>query len=361
VSLRPIAGQTTGALITQLSLDGRIVAGCCEPNSWLVPAEARQQSFAFDDGFGNETTYAEQPAAAAIGVDRAHEVATGRGVKVAILDTGADMHHPVLRHSIVGGWDFVNNDADPSDQRNYINDDRRGGVDDAFGHGTHVAGIVHLVAPEAQLLIVRVLDDEGRGDIVNVTAGVRWAVDHGAKVINLSLGSTTNVESLQHALSDAEAAGVIVVAAIGNWGASVTDPTKSQVDFPGFSSHVFGVAAVDAAGNTAPFSSFNKSDVVVSAPGVGIRSTYPGGGYRLWNGTSMSTPFVAGTAALLAQKHPAWNMTVMSARLEQTAGPIQGPNASQFGAGMLNAGRALAPDFVPSTGLDPGPEDIRPH
>lgn len=363
VSLRPIAGQTTGDLMTQLGLDGRIV--CIEPNSWLIPAEARQQSFAFDDGFGNATTYAEQPAAAAIGLDRAQEIATGRGVKVAILDTGADMHHPVLRRSIVDGWDFVNNDADPTDERDFINNDGRGGVDDAFGHGTHVAGIVHLVAPNAQLLIVRVLDDEGRGDIVNVVAGVRWAIDHGAKVINLSLGTIRNVESLQHALEEADAAGVIVVAAIGNWGPNPLDPTKSTLDFPGFSSHAFGIAAVDADGNAAPFSSFNHSDVLISAPGIGVRSTYPGGGYRLWNGTSMSAPFVAGTAALLAEKHPLWTMDLMRARLEGSATPLKSTPplvaAREYGAGMLNAGRALEPDFVPGPNQDPSPEDTRQH
>src|SRR5262249_23740793 len=157
----------------------------------------------------------------------------------------------------------------------------------------------------------------------------------GAKVINLSLGTTRNIESLQHALEEAEAAGVIVVAAIGNSGASVTDPTKSTVDYPGSSSHTYGIAAVDAAGNVAPFSS-SGGDVLVSAPGIGIRSRFPGGGYRLWNGTSMSTPFVAGTAALLAEKHPDWNMDLMRARLETTAGPVIGPNAKGFGAGMLN-------------------------
>src|SRR5262249_14022273 len=155
-------------------------------------------------------------------------------------------------------------------------------------------------------------------------------------------------------------AGVIIVAAIGNWGPNPTDPTKSQVDFPGFSSHAFGIAAVDAAGNTAPFSSFNRSDVLVSAPGIGIRSSYPGGGYRLWNGTSMSTPFVAGTVALLAEKHPSWNMELMRLRIQGTAGPVSGPNATQF-VGTLNAGRALAPDFVPTINQDPEPEDTRQH
>lgn len=349
-ALRPVAGQTPASLMQQLAIDGRVVTA--EPNTWLEPAEARQQSFAFDDGAGSGATYAEQPAALNLGLTAAHDVATGRGVKVAIIDTGADMTHPKLRPYIVGGWDFVNNDAFPSEQRDFIDNDRDGRVDEAFGHGTHVAGIVHLVAPDAQLLIVRVLDADGRGDIVNVAAGVRWAVEHGAKVINLSLGTTRNTEALQHTLADAESLGVIVVSAAGNWG-------TTTIDYPGFSSHTTCVAAVDAADNTAGFSSFG-SDVALSAPGVAIRSTYPGGTYRLWSGTSMASPFVAGAAALLIEKHPLWTMLEVENRLGNTAAPVTGVNSKKFGAGALNVGAALAPDFT----LNPNPgynEDIRPH
>ena len=345
-ALRPIAGQTAATLLNQLTLDGRIVTS--EPNGWLAPAEVRQQSFAFDDGFGNHATYAEQPAAEAIHLPAVPGAAKGWGVKVAIIDTGADMTHPELKSSIVGGWDFVDNDPDPTDQKNLIT----GGTAIAYGHGTHVAGIVHLVAPEAQLLIVRVLNSDGRGDIVNVTAGVNWAVEHGAKVINLSLGTIRNAEALQHALEAAEAAGVIVVAAIGNSGSML------NLDFPGYSSHAFGIAAVDANGHPAPFSSFNKSEVLLSAPGVGVRSTYPGGGYMLWSGTSMSTPFVAGTAALLAQYHPSWTMDDMKMRLENGTTPVQATStdlASQFGAGMLDVSRAVAPDFQGGDNSVPDP------
>ena len=349
-ALRPVTGQTAAALMAQLLVDGRIVTA--EPNQWIEPAEARQQSFAFDDGAGSGSTYAEQPAAQTLGITQAHDVATGRGVKVAIIDTGADLMHPKLRHSIVGGWDFVNNDPIAAEQKDFQDNDRDGSIDEAYGHGTHVAGIVHLVAPDAQLLIVRVLDSDGRGDIVNVTAGVRWAIENGAKVINLSLGAVRNTEALQHVMADAESLGITVVSSAGNWGMNI-------LDYPAFSSHALGVAAVDANDNVAPFSSYDGK-VAISAPGVGIRSTYPGGGYRLWTGTSMSAPFVAGAAALLVEKHPNWIMDEVQSRLGGTADRVRGPNRVDFGDGALNIAAALAPDFAltPETG---GNETIRPR
>ncbi len=354
-SLRPVGGQTAAELMAQLQLDGRIVTA--EPNKWMEPAEARQQSFAFDDGFGSAATFSEQPAALNLHLGRAHEVATGKGVKVAIIDTGADLMHPALRHSIIGGWDFINNDAIAADQKDYQDNDRDGRVDEAFGHGTHVAGIVHLVAPDAQLLIVRVLDADGRGDIVNVAAGVRWAVEQGAKVINLSLGSTERSDALQNVLEDAENAGIVIISTAGNWG------SDKLVDFPGKSTHTMCVAAVDNNNSGASFSSYG-SEIELSAPGVAVRSPFPGGGYRLWSGTSMSAPFVAGAAALLAQVHPNWSLVETQTRLEDTAASIgsvpAGASKNQFGKGALDVGAALAPDFT----LNPVPgvnEDIRPH
>lgn len=351
-ALRPITGQTPAALMAALTIDGRIQTA--EPNGWIQPAEVRQQSFAFDDGFGAPQTYVEQPAAAALHLDAAHNVATGMGVKVAIIDTGADLTHPLLRNSIVGGWDFVDNDADPTDRVNFST------TNAAFGHGTHVAGIVHLVAPDAKLLIVRVLDASGRGDFVNVTAGVRWAIAHGAKVINLSLGvsGTGTIDALQNLIEDPANAGVIFVTAAGN-------QASRNVDFPGRSSSVIDVAAVDANGIAAAFSSYDHSNVTLSAPGVGVRSTFPGGRYRLWSGTSMSAPFVAGAAALLAQVHPSWTLLEMETRLTSTTKAIPDLSATvsarEFGSGALDVGAALAPDFVPSPNQTPGAEEIRPH
>lgn len=338
-SFLPPAGVSVLTFINTLAFDPRIVTR--ESNTWIENAEARQQSFAFDDGFNSPLAYADQTAGALIHLTDAHQIATGKGVKVAIIDTGVDATHPAFSGRVVGGWDFVNNDADPSDVRDFADNDGDGRVDEAFGHGTHVAGIVRLVAPEAQFLVVRVLDADGRGDLVTVAAGVRWAVQHGAKVINLSLGSTGRLDALQDVLNEAELAGVTVIATAGNWGTSKT------VDFPGTSSHAMCVAAVDGAGVGAAFSS-TGSEVELSAPGVAIRSAYPGNTYKQWSGTSMAAPFVTGAVALLAQKHPAWGLLEMEMRLQSTTNPLagvpSGGKASLYGAGVLDVGAALAAD-----------------
>ena len=331
----PIPPLTDLQLQAALLADPRVVTA--EPNLYLESTEARQQSFAFDDGAGTPTGFSEQPAVQAIHLSRAHDVALGSGVIVAILDTGIDRRHPLLRSAYAGGIDFVDRDSDPSEVANGIDDDGDGNIDEAFGHGTHVAGIIHLVAPEARLLSVRVLDSDGRGDIQSVAAGVRWAVAHGAKVINLSLGSLKGADALQNALEEAETHGVIVLASAGNWG------SDTPVEFPARSSHVAAIAAVDANGTPAAFSSYGNM-VALCAPGVGVRSTYPGNRFRLWNGTSMSAPFVTGTVALLAEMHPAWNLTDMMDRITATARPLA-IYSQAFGAGTLDAGAALLPDL----------------
>src|SRR5262249_50040124 len=129
---------------------------------------------------------------------------------------------------------------------------------------------------------------------------------------------------------------------------------------------VADVAACDVNGNGAAFSSSEDGKVLLAAPGIGIRSTFPGGGYKLWTGTSMSAPFVAGTAALLKELHPNWTLEEMEIRLKTTTTklqtvPVADPQA--FGAGMLNVWRAVAPDyvFVPAPNQTPPPDEIRPH
>ena len=350
-SYLPGTSQTPDELLAALSADARVLTA--EANFWLENAEARQQSFAFDDGSGTPDAYAEQPAAAAIHLGQAHEIAAGAGVIVAILDSGIDPRHPLLRHTYAGGIDLVDGDDDPTDSRDFLDNDGDGQVDETYGHGTHVAGIIHLVAPEARLLAVRVLDADGRGSLFDVANGVIWAMDHGAKVINLSLGSLKSSDALQNALSEAECRGIIVISSAGNWGAS------TPVEFPARSSHVAAIAAVDSSATPATFSSYGNN-IALSAPGVGVRSTYPGGTYRLWSGTSMAAPFVAGACALLAEHHPDWSLVEAMTRLGETAHPVAGTEG-QFGAGALDAGAALERDrnlISPVTGIQ---ETVRPR
>ena len=172
-------------------------------------------------------------------------------------------------------------------------------------------------------------------------------------MLNLSLGSLKGSDALQNALADAENRGVIVISSAGNWGAD------SPVEFPARSSHVAAIAAVDATAYPAAFSSYGPI-VALAAPGVGVRSTFPGGGYRLWSGTSMSAPFVAGTAALIAEMHPTWTLSQVMRRIEDTARPVK-EQGEDFGAGALDAGAALAPDRRSHADDDPVPDVLRPH
>ncbi len=335
----PGAGETPDALVLRMAGDPRLITS--ERNATLEPAETRaQEPYAADDGHGSPDTYANQPATGAIRLAYAHLWSRGDGVRVAILDTGAELGHPAFAGRIVEGWDFIGKDAVPADAPDGLDNDADGRVDEAVGHGTHVAGIVALTAPRSQLLIARVLDSDGRGDVMSVASGIRWALSHGARVINLSLGMLKNSDAIQYLLEGAESQGVVVVASAGNWGAE--DPRE----FPSTSSHALGIAAVNAQAEPASFTSFGDH-IALCAPGVGVRSAFPGGGYWVWSGTSMSTPFVAGTAALLLARHPEWGVTQVLDRLDQTARPLSGASPAQqgkLGSGALDAGAALAPD-----------------
>lgn len=352
----PQPGETPAALATRLMADPRVVVA--EQNAIIETAEARQESYASDDGNGSLEATVEQPAARAIGLDAAHDVSDGAGVKVAIIDTGIDPQHPLFQSRIVGGKDYVSYDDDPTDQPDGIDNDGDGQIDEAYGHGTHVAGLVAIAAPRAQLLVVRVLDSDGRGDVAAVTAGLRWSIDHGARVINMSLGMLRPSLCIETLLSQAQAAGVVVVCSAGNWGA------ESPQEYPAVSPNVIAVAATDVDAHPAPFTSYGDF-VTLGAPGVAIRSAYPGGGWRLWSGTSMSTPLVAGTAALLLSIHPDWHRNEVIARLAAHSQAISCTNPDQtgkLGDGMLLAGAALAPDFrdQPRADGDPTPKLKRP-
>jgi len=339
----PPTGELPESLLVRMEGDPRVVLA--EPGIYLETAEARQESFAFDDGFGTALTAVSQPSLRAMNVDVAHRVSRGAGVLVAVLDTGVDPGHPLLAGRIRGGWDFVDGDADPRDVANGLDDDGDGLADEALGHGTHVAGIVAMMAPSADLLIVRVLDAEGRGDLPRIAAGIRWAVDHGARVINLSFGSLRGSNLIQDLLEQAENTGVVSVAAAGNWGSDKPE------EYPAESSHAIGVSAVDSNDHPASFSSYG-GHIDLSAPGVNVRSAFAGGRYALWSGTSMSVPFVSGAAALLLAVHPGWTQLQVENRLFYTARPVLGAGslAEFFGAGVLDAGAALSPDAQPSDG-----------
>ncbi len=219
----------------------------------------------------------------------------GKGVVVAILDTGCQVDHPDLKDRIIGGRNFTTDDNGDPDQ-----------FGDSNGHGTHVAGTIAAaensqgvvgIAPQVDLLILKVLDSSGNGGYQNLIGAIdyalQWQGAEGEKVriLSMSLGGETDDSALHDAIIRATDSGVLVVCAAGNTG-------QVERQFPGGYNEVVGVGAVDLSKKLAPFSTMNK-EIDVVAPGVEIVSTYPGSRYAVLSGTSMSTPHVAGAAALI--------------------------------------------------------------
>ena len=237
------------------------------------------------------------------------EAGPAGGQVVAVVDSGVDDGHPDLAGVVRPGIDLVTGNGD--------------GTLDENGHGTHVAGIVAAVtgngiggaglAQGARVLAVRVLDAEGSGYDSDVAEGVVWAVDHGATVVNLSLGGTSESSLLSAAVRYALDRQVVVVASSGNAGAT-GDPIK----YPAATAGVLAVGAVDKAGVRPTWSS-TGAHLGLAAPGVGIVSTVPGGAYASWSGTSMAAPFVAAAAALLRTTEPSLTAAAVRDRLVGTA------------------------------------------
>lgn len=212
----------------------------------------------------------------------------GEGVRVAVLDTGiAD--HPDLAGAIIGAKDFTGS---------------RYGVSDQQGHGTHCAGIVAArknhngivgVAPKAQLLIGKVLGDDGYGTGQDIAAGINWAVQSKAKIISMSLGSQVELPIVHKAIKNAIKEGVFIICASGN-------DDLAYVDYPGAYVETVAVGSINRNIELSSFSSIGD-EVTVVAPGEDIVSTYPPNTYATLSGTSMATPFVAGVVALMLAKH----------------------------------------------------------
>ncbi|MBL1105829.1 S8 family serine peptidase [Streptomyces sp. 5-8] len=279
---------------------------------------------------------------------------TGKGVKVAVLDTGVDTRHPDLKNQVVASKNFTPA-ADATDH---------------FGHGTHVASIVagtgaksggkyKGVAPDAKLLSGKVLDDTGSGDDSGILAGMEWAASQGASVINLSLGGydTPEVDPLEAEVNKLSAEkGVLFAIAAGNDGAQ-------SIGSPGSADAALTVGAVDKKDKLADFSSTGprtgdgaiKPDV--TAPGVDITAAAAKGsvideeagekpeGYLTISGTSMATPHVAGAAAILKQEHPDWGYTELKGAL---TGSTKGGKYTPFqqGSGRIQVDKAIKQSIV---------------
>ncbi len=283
---------------------------------------------------------------------------TGKGVKVCVIDTGVDASHPDLNGNKVVAWvDYVNGKTTPYDDH---------------GHGTHVSSTIagtgnasngqyKGVAPDASLMVAKVLSKDGSGSNSNILKAIDWAVKNGAQVISMSLGSSTHSQASDDAIKNAVSHGVTVVVAAGNSG-----PNAKTVACPGDSPDALTVGASDRNDTIASFSSRgpNRDGSVkpdITNMGVGLwaakaTGTNPTKGTKYYlpmSGTSMATPMTAGTVALLLQANPNLTPAQVKSVLEKTAKPLGGkvPN-NNYGYGRVDAKAAL--DFV-LTGKIPAP------
>src|SRR6266403_4574860 len=285
--------------------------------------------------------YAAQPAAQIIRLTDAQNGFNigGTGI-VAVIDTGVDTSHPVLLPVLLPGYDFTRNQPGASewldvpqlqnggsavpdnegpvvvqqssvavlDQSSVAVLD--GGPYTAFGHGTMTTGLVHLVAPKSKILPLKAFTSNGTGYLSNIVAALYYAVQHQANVVNMSFDLTSSSPSLTQAVTYANKAGVVLVAAAGN------ENTSAPVYPAALNNYVVGIASTTNWDSRSSFSNYGVTDVWIAAPGESIISTFPGGTYASASGTSFSSPITAGAVALmLSAKSSSLNQSQASSAL----------------------------------------------
>jgi subtilisin family serine protease len=309
-------------------------------------------------------SYLQQPANDIVGVRFAHcgLRATGGGI-VAVIDTGIDPFHPTLAPHLTQGYDFTRNVAGGSERADVdqisasvldevygVNPATMAGVDQisasvlddpsraAFGHGTMVAGVIKLVAPTARIMPLKAFDASGEGYTSSVIRALHYATMNGARVVNMSFSRPTASPELKRALDFASSRGVLLVASAGNTG-------TTALRYPAAYPNVLGVASTRNDDTRSSFSSYGAGNVSLAAPGEAIVTTYPSGTYAAAWGTSFSTPYVAGAAALLVGIQPSASPDQIASALAHAR-----PLGSSLGHGRIDleeavqAGRALWPN-----------------
>jgi subtilisin family serine protease len=298
------------------------------PFEYITPTDARYASIA--RAYSASPSDTINPVAdTQIDLSSVATITRGTGVTVAVLDTGVQANHPSLQSHLLPGYNAISPGSPP-------NDIADGSQNQALGHGTMVAGIIAAMAPNAQILPIRVLNGDGTGSLFGVASGLHWAVTHGAQVINMSFGTSTPSRILQNAIQEAEQAGVTVVAAAGN-------SNSITADYPAGFSGVLSVTSVDSNDTKSSFSNYG-SWVMLSAPGSNITSTYVGGEFATWSGTSFAAPFVSGAATLVRSAHSDENADQVRTTLLSTAHSIAALNHSypgELGSGIVDVTKAV--------------------
>ncbi|MEB3329937.1 MAG: S8 family serine peptidase [Candidatus Sericytochromatia bacterium] len=358
LAVRVKAGRGTAVLMRRAAGSPRVVGRIPALGVYVLEAPTGRQAAALAMSLGQEEDVVWAHPTVAIAAERvpddplvgkqahlprihafeAWSVTRGEGAPpLAILDTGVDHSHPEFAGRLhPASHNVLTPGALPEDD---------------YGHGNHVAGIaaasadngvgVAGVAPRASLMVVKIMDANGRGDDATFAAGLVHAVEHGAKVVSMSFGAGQRSPLFEDALHYALERDVVLVASAGNENAR-NDPLKRPhlpSTFPG----VIEVAATTNDDRKARFSNYGDT-VALAAPGVDIFATYrlKFGGYGVFSGTSMATPMVAAVATLVRGLHPEWTRQQVRDHLERTADDLGAPGRDpRFGAGRLNAARAV--------------------
>ncbi|MDB5083893.1 MAG: hypothetical protein JWN30_779 [Bacilli bacterium] len=266
-----------------------------------------------------------------IGADQEWSINTGNpAVKVAVVDTGVDMNHPEFQDQLTDGYNVI----DPSSP-----------AQDDNGHGTHVSGVIAAktnnlegvagIAFNNKIMPVKAMDKDGSGSVADIATGIEWAVDHGANVINLSLGNNEDSAVLHQAVQYAYSHNVAVIAAMGN-------DNSNEPNYPAAYPEAISVCALDSNGQRASFSNYGPH-AFISAPGVSIASTYPDNRYASMSGTSMACPHITGVVSLLKSINAQFNVDQIKSILQNSAIDLGDPGRDPYyGYGLVNAPAAAS-------------------
>ncbi len=322
-------GQNAESLSVQIS--ATVGVDFCRLNFYLAAPEGFQRSSPFVD-LQASLPLDSQKAAYAMNLAPSHELASGTGVRIGLIDGGVNFGHPEFASTIgrfVSRRDYIDNDE--------LAHDESGGT--CSGHGTFIAGLLHTVAPASEIFVYRVLDTGGFGDGFSIASAVLQAIDDGCRVINLSLGMVGVHDALDDALKLAKQHNVLVVASAGNDSTDV----GATFPFPASRTYCLAIAALDSSNVIADFSNYGIK-VAACAPGTGIYSTFLNTSYAWWDGTSFAAPFAAGLIALVYSVDSTLSWEQMDTILSTTATSVDSLNPGfegLLGGGLINPLAAL--------------------
>jgi subtilisin family serine protease len=317
-------GLDVDSVATQIRMRPDVIY--CGPNFYCDAPEPLQRSQPFlDEQYTGD--FPTQEAASKLSLSDVHTLSTGISADVAVIDGGVNFSHPLFvlqPGTVVSGWDYIDNDS--------IANDEPGGP--GSGHGTFVAGVVSLVAPGARIHAYRVLDTLGSGDGFSIALAALQAMEDGCRVINLSLGMLGKHETLDDALRYLKTQDIMILGAAGNDATAV----DSLFPFPASEVYTEAIAALDSLNLKADFSNFGGR-IDFCAPGTSIYAPFLDSYYAWWDGTSFSTPFVSGMAALLCSIDPTLSWLEMDSIMSATAISLDSLNPGfegKLGHGLID-------------------------